>query len=126
MSLRTTFAEEQGGRVLRASLDGSLDGITAPQLEAELSPRIRSGISLLVLDMKRLGYISSAGLRVVFKAAKSLRSAGAQLALANRQPQIIKVFEIVKALPDLTVFESDAEMDEYLAAMQARERKGRE
>jgi len=63
---------------------------------------------------------------VVFKAAKSLRSAGAQLALANRQPQIIKVFEIVKALPDLTVFESDAEMDEYLAAMQARERKGRE
>ena len=126
MSLRTTFAEEQGGRVLRASLDGSLDSITAPQLEAELSPRIGSGISLLVLDMKRLSYISSAGLRVVFKAAKSLRSVGGRLALANRQPQIIKVFEIVKALPHVTVFESDAEMDEYLDAMQDRNRKGRE
>jgi anti-anti-sigma regulatory factor len=63
---------------------------------------------------------------VVFKTAKSLRSVGGQLALANRQPQIVKVFEIVKALPDLRVFESDAEMDEYLDAMQDRHRKGRE
>jgi anti-anti-sigma factor len=123
MSLSTTFTEEQGGRVLRASLDGSLDGLTAPQLEADLSARIRPGISLLVLDMKRLKYISSAGLRVVFKTSKSLRSIGGQLALANRQPQIIKVFEIVKALPDLTIFGSDAEMDEYLNAMQHPPRK---
>lgn len=126
MSLSTTFADEQGGRVLRASLDGSLDGITAPQLETDLSARIRSGISLLVLDMKRLNYISSAGLRVVFKTAKSMRSIGGQLALANRQPQIVRVFEIVKALPDVTIFQSDAEMDEYLNAMQHRPRKGDE
>jgi anti-anti-sigma factor len=122
MRLRTTFAEEQSGRVLRASLDGSLDGTTAPQLETDLAARIRPGLSVLVLDMKNLTYISSAGLRVVFKTSKSLRSAGGQLALANRQPQIVKVFEIVKALPDLTVFKDDAEMDDYLNAMQDRYR----
>ena len=126
MGLRTIFAEEQGGRVLRVSLDGSLDGNTAPQLDADLSARIRSGISLLVLDMKRLDYISSAGLRVVFKTSKSLRSLGGKVALANRQPQIVNVFEIVKALPGLTVFENDAEMDDYLSAMQDRHRKGEE
>ena len=126
MSLRTTFAEEQGGRVLRVSLDGSLDGNTAPQLDADLSARIRSGLSLLVLDMKGLDYISSAGLRVVFKTSKSLRSLGGKVALANRQPQIVNVFEIVKALPGLTVFENDAEMDDYLSAMQDRHRKGDE
>src|SRR5215510_1743602 len=124
MSLRTTFAEEQGGRVLRVSLDGSLDGNTAPQLDADLSARIRSGTSLLVLDMKNLNYISSTGLRVVFKTSKSLRSLGGKVALANRQPQIVKVFEIVKALPDLTVFQNDAEMDDYLSAMQDRHGKG--
>jgi len=122
MSLRTTFTEEQNGRVLRASLDGSLDGATAPQLESALAARVRSGLSVLVLDMKNLSYISSAGLRVVFKTSKSLRAVGGQLALANRQPQIVKVFEIVKALPDLTVFKDDAEMDDYLSAMQARYR----
>ena len=124
MSLSTTFAEEQGGRVLRASLDGSLDGGTAPNLDADLTARIRPGVGLLILDMKRLSYISSAGLRVVFKVAKALRAQGGNLALANRQPQIIKVFEIVKALPDLRVFDSDAEMDSYLTAMQDKTREG--
>lgn len=31
-----------------------------------------------------------------------------------------KVFEIVKVMPDLTVFASQAEMDEYLEAVQRR------
>jgi anti-anti-sigma factor len=69
-------------------------------------------------------YISSAGLRVVFKAAKALKLAGGKLAVANRQPQIVKVFDIVKALPDLTVFSSDAEMDDYLRAMQESVQRG--
>ena len=73
--------------------------------------------------MKHLDYISSAGLRVVFKAAKTLRALGGSVALANRQPQIVKVFEIVKALPDLRVFESDEEMDDYLKAMQDKSRQ---
>jgi anti-anti-sigma factor len=124
MSLRTTFAEERGGEVLRASLHGSLDGATAPTLDGELTARIRSGIRLLVLDMKQLDYISSAGLRVVFKAAKALRATGGSVALANRQPQIVKVFEIVKALPDLRVFKNDEEMDDYLRAMQNKTRQG--
>jgi len=124
MSLRTAFAEERGGEVLRASLHGSLDGATAPTLDAELTARIRTGLSLLVLDMKELDYISSAGLRVVFKAAKTLRSAGGAVALANRQPQIVKVFEIVKALPDIQVFSNDDELDDYLRAMQSKSRQG--
>jgi len=124
MSLRTAFAEERGGEVLRASLHGSLDGATAPTLDAELTARIRAGLSLLVLDMKDLDYISSAGLRVVFKAAKTLRAAGGAVALANRQPQIVKVFEIVKALPDLQVFKNDEELDGYLKAMQDKGRRG--
>jgi anti-sigma B factor antagonist len=123
MGLSTTFAEEQGGLVLRVSLNGSLDGTTAPMLDADLSTRISSKIGLLILDMKKLNYISSAGLRVVFKTAKSVRALGGSLALANRQPQIIKVFEIVKALPDLRVFDNDEEMDKYLTAMQDRSRE---
>jgi hypothetical protein len=34
------------------------------------------------------------------------------------QPQIKKVFDIVKALPDVPIFKDDAEMDEYLTHMQ--------
>jgi anti-anti-sigma factor len=68
--------------------------------------------------MKELDYISSAGLRVIFKAAKQVKSAGHRLAAANRKPHIDKVFEILKALPDMAVFANDQEMDEYLDSMQ--------
>jgi anti-anti-sigma factor len=124
MSLQTTFAEDQGGEVLRASLNGSLDGLTAPTLDGELTARIHAGIRLLLLDMKHLDYISSAGLRVVFKAAKAVRATGGSVGLANRQPQIVKVFEIIKALPDLRVFQNDEEMDDYLRTMQDKSRQG--
>ena len=68
--------------------------------------------------MKDLDYISSAGLRVIFKAAKQVKSHGRRLAAANRKPHIDKVFEILKALPDMAVFANDAEMDAYLESMQ--------
>jgi anti-anti-sigma factor len=83
---------------------------------------IARNYALTVLDMRDLDYISSAGLRVIFKAAKQVKSAGNRLAAANRKPHIEKVFEILKALPDMAVFANDAEMDEYLESMQAQVR----
>lgn len=45
-------------------------------------------------------------------------------ALANRQLQIVKVFEVVKALPDISIFHADAELDGYLSAMQGKALRG--
>ena len=38
--------------------------------------------------------------------------------LLNLQPQVRKVFDIIKALEGMNVFKSQEEMDEYLLAMQ--------
>jgi anti-anti-sigma regulatory factor len=38
--------------------------------------------------------------------------------LLNLQPQVRKVFDIIKALDGMNVFKSQEEMDEYLTAMQ--------
>ena len=120
MSLTTRFETEQGGRVLKAQLAGSLDTNTSPGFDAALAAQLNSGIEFLVLDMKDLDYISSAGIRSVFKAAKSIKQLGGSTGVANRRPQIVKVFDIIKALPDLNVFATTAEMDEYLTLMQNR------
>ena len=64
----------------------------------------------------------SAGLRIIFKAAKQCKAAGNRLAAANRKPHIDKVFEILKALPDMAVFANDQELDDYLDTMQRRVR----
>ena len=118
MSLETEILEDpsQGKRII--SLIGSLDTDTAPQLEAKVDETINDSVKILIMDMHRLEFISSAGLRVIFKTKKLVDSHGGKFMLLNLQPQVRKVFEIIKALDGMNVFTSEQEMDEYLAAMQ--------
>ena len=122
MDLTTTVSVDEENSVARVALDGALNTDTAPAFEKRLQAVIDGGYRLTVLDMKELDYISSAGLRVIFKAAKQTRSEGRHLAAANRKPHIDKVFEILKALPDMAVFANEQELDDYLIAMQDRTR----
>ena len=102
----------------RVSLTGTLDTESAPQLEKSLAAL---QTNVIAFDMTNLAFISSAGLRVIFAAAKRQRSKGGQIGMSNLRPGVRKVFEIVKALPDMNVFASEKEMDEYLARFQRPE-----
>lgn len=103
---------------------GKLDTTTSPQFDEDVAPALTSGASIAVLDLADLSYISSAGLRSVFKARKTMESKGGSLLLVNVQPQVQKVFEIVKAMPVQTVFRSVTELDQYLDYMQKKVKDG--
>ena len=118
MNLTTKVSINEDNTVARVALAGALNTDTAPGFEQQLQAVVDKNYGLTVLDMKDLDYISSAGLRVIFKAAKQTKAAGNRLAAANRKPHIDKVFEILKALPDMAVFANDQELDDYLEAMQ--------
>jgi anti-anti-sigma factor len=122
MELKTAITIDENKSVARVSLAGALNTDTAPGFDQELQKVVAQGLDLTVLDMKELDYISSAGLRVIFKAAKQTKAAGHRLAAANRKPHIDKVFEILKALPDMAVFANDQELDDYLDTMQSKVR----
>jgi anti-anti-sigma factor len=122
MELKTAITIDENKSVARVSLAGALNTDTAPGFDQELQKVVAQGLDLTVLDMKELDYISSAGLRVIFKAAKQTKAAGHRLAAANRKPHIDKVFEILKALPDMAVFANDQELDDYLGTMQRKVR----
>lgn len=122
MELNTTITVDESNSVARVALAGGLNTDTAPAFEQRLQETVAAGHQLTVLDMKDLDYISSAGLRVIFKAAKQAKAAGQRMAAANRKPHIDKVFEILKALPDMAVFANDQELDDYLDSMQQRVR----
>lgn len=123
MELSTTVAIDEQNSVARVALKGALNTDTAPGFEKQLFEVLQGDHQLTVLDMKDLDYISSAGLRVIFKAAKQAKTAGRRMAAANRKPHIDKVFEILKALPDMAVFANEQELDDYLDAMQKRVRE---
>ena len=66
--------KELENNVLVLALEGRLDTVTAPELEREINDL--SGVRDLVIDMKNLEYISSAGLRVILKAQKTMNPQG--------------------------------------------------
>jgi anti-anti-sigma factor len=109
-------AEPHEGK--RISLAGSLDTDTATQLQVKIDHEIDSTVHMVIMDLKRLEFLSSAGLRVIFKTKKYMDSHEGRFMLLNLQPQVRKVFDIIKALDGMNVFKSQEEMDEYLTAMQ--------
>jgi anti-anti-sigma factor len=109
---------------LTVELGGSLDTATAPQLETQLTAALDTQVKDLIFDLAKLNFISSAGLRVFAAARKFMKQQGEQVSFVNLQPQIQEVFEIVKALPGVSVFGSIAEFDKYLAARQRKVLEG--
>ena len=73
-------------------LIGRLDTVTAPELEAELE-KILPNTNALVLDMEKLEYISSAGLRVILKAQKEMNTKGT-MKLSHVGESVMEVFDI--------------------------------
>ena len=117
MSLNIHVDHDKPG-VCKIQLRGRLDTNTAPSLESTQGELLGGDYTLLIYDMAGLEYISSAGLRVIFKGTKQIREQNGRAGVMNMQPQIRKVFDIVKVMPDVPILENDAEMDDYLDAMQ--------
>lgn len=85
----------QNGTALTIALEGRLDTTTAPQLEQELKESLE-GVNELTLDFGKLDYISSAGLRVLLSAHKTMSKKGGM--------KVTNVNEIVKEVFDVTGF----------------------
>ena len=109
--------------ILTLSVGGSLDANTSSRLEVEVNDVLKGTTISLIFDFELLEFISSAGIRVVLMAQKELKKKGGSIIVLKMQPQIRKVFDIIKALPDETVFSSEEELDNYLAMMQGKFRE---
>lgn len=123
MSLEITITPEANNSI-RISIGGSLDSNTSPQLQESIDAEINVTVNTTILDFTDLDFLSSAGLRVIFKTKKTMDNKGGKLLLVNLQPQIKKVFEIIKALDGMNVFKDQVEMDDYLTAMQNKVKDG--
>jgi anti-anti-sigma factor len=96
------------------SLTGSLDTDTEQQLDKELAQIIGKQTKAVVFDMGGVDYISSLGIGLVMKTKKALEDVGATFAMISLQPQIKKVFDVMKMLPILDIFNDMPEADKYI------------
>ena len=81
---------------------GRLDTITAPALDKTINEDI-AGTENLVLDVKGMEYISSAGLRVLLGAQKKMQKIGS-MKVINVCEAVMEVFEMT-GFADILVIE---------------------
>lgn len=96
-----TIEKKLTGTELTIMLTGRLDTITAPEFESEFKSSV-SGIEKLVLDFAGLDYLSSAGLRVLLAAQKTMNKQGSMV-VRNANETIAEIFDITGFCDILTI-----------------------
>lgn len=97
-----TIQKDLVGSKLTLALEGRLDTITAPELEAELKPLLNQTDDL-TLDFAKLDYISSAGLRVLLATQKAMNAKKGKMVLRHVAEAVLEVFQITGFEDVLTI-----------------------
>ena len=97
------ITKQREGSALIVALAGRLDTRTAPELETQLNAGL-DGVVDLVIDMKDLVYLSSAGLRVILAAQKRMNKQGS-MKVCHVNETIMEVFEVTGFSDILTIEE---------------------
>ena len=98
-----TIEKNRQGAELTVMLEGRLDTVSASDLDAVVKNELFE-IDTFILDLKKLQYTSSAGLRVILIAQKTMNKQG-KLILKNVSEAVMEVFEMT-GLSDLLTIES--------------------
>lgn len=87
-----TIEKNINGEKLLITAEGRIDTKTAPELESVLNESL-DGISDLTIDLAKVDYISSAGLRVLLMAQKQMNHQGT-MSVINANDDLMEIFEI--------------------------------
>lgn len=108
MNALLTIASEREGdspiTVLR--LAGRLDASTVGQLERAMADAQAAGIRAIVIDMSRLTYVSSSGLRVLLSGRSAIRKKGGDFFLCALSESVREVFDMVGFSAIFSLFET--------------------
>lgn len=100
------------GDVAVMGIAGRVDSLSSVTLEAELLKVIKAH-KKIVLDMKNVEYLSSAGVRVIMKVLQSTQKSGGGVKLASLSKTVNEVLENVGVTQFVNVFSS---VDEAVAS----------
>ena len=84
--------KKNDGAHLTVTLAGHLDAVSAPELETGLLASL-DGVTELLIDLEKLEYISSAGLRVLLSAQKIMKRQG-EMKVAHVNETVREIFDV--------------------------------
>ncbi|MBP5289474.1 MAG: STAS domain-containing protein [Clostridia bacterium] len=84
--------EQNQDKVILAP-EGRLDTVTAPELEKEIQA-LPAEVKDLTMDLEKLEYISSAGLRVLLATQKKMNATGGEMKVCRANETVLEIFEV--------------------------------
>jgi anti-sigma B factor antagonist len=100
------------GETATVTLGGELDIATAPALERRLREFEGHEHRLLMLDLRKLSFIDSTGLRVVLGIADAASERGDRVAVVRGPEAVQRVFALTGAERELLMVDDPSELDE--------------
>ena len=97
-----TINFEKNGTALTAKPEGRLDSANSPDFEQRLESEMK-GIAEVIIDLEKVEYVSSGGLRVLLGAQQEMEDRGGTMKLIHVNPQIMQILDMVGFLDILTV-----------------------
>jgi anti-anti-sigma factor len=76
------------------AFEGRLDTQTSPDAQQQLIQLIEAGSTKILVNLEKLDYISSAGLRVLLVVAKKLKANAGELRICSLNAVVKEVFDI--------------------------------
>ncbi len=92
------------------AFEGRLDTQTSPDAQQQLTRLIEEGETKILVNLGKVDYISSAGLRVLLVVAKQLKTADGELRICGLNEVVKEVFDIsgFDMILPISVSESEA------------------
>ena len=91
------------------AFEGSLDTQTSPDAQAQMTQQIEGGDRKILVNLEKLHYISSVGLRTLLAAAKQLKTADGELRVCDLNEVVKEVFDISGFSTIFKIFENETE-----------------
>jgi anti-anti-sigma factor len=90
------ISKRVSGEVVELKVEGRLDGYWADHLAGTLHQEIRNGVHHLRVDLSEVAFLSSAGIGVLVRFYKELKSIQGSFAVSNCSSNVLKVLQLSK------------------------------
>jgi len=108
------ISEQHQGDVVVLGPAGRINNDSSPEFQNRLLECVGSAGTAVLVDLSRVEYISSAGLRALMMASKQSKATNGRLAVAGLNPVVKEIFNISRFAYVVTVYETPAEALEAL------------
>lgn len=87
------ISKNRSGDTLTVIPEGRIDTATSPQLDTAVKNELE-GIMHLVIDLEKVSYISSSGLRILLSFHKAMNAKNGELTVEKPTEMVLEVFEV--------------------------------